>query len=44
MLPDSDEMVDFREDVVVFLGKYFWNKKEKAIIKKGTKRIREGTL
>ena len=37
-------MADFGEDAVVFLGKYFWSKKEKAILKKGSKRIREGTL
>ena len=44
ILLDSEEMSDFGEDVVVSLGKYFWSKKEKAIIKKGTKRTREGTL
>ena len=37
-------MADFGEDVVVSLGKYFWSKKEKEIIKKRTKRTREGTL
>ena len=37
-------MVDYGEDVVVSLGKYFWSKKEKEIIKKRTKRTREGTL
>ena len=34
-------MVDFGEDVVVFLGQYFWSRKEREVIKKGTKRSRE---
>ena len=34
----------FGEDVVVSLGKYFGRKKDKAILKKGSKRTREGTL
>ena len=32
------EMVDFGEDAVVSLGKYFWSRKEKDVIKKGSKR------
>ena len=38
----SKEMEDFGEDVVVSLGKYFWSKKDKAVMKKGTRRTREG--
>ena len=37
-------MEDFGEDAVVSLGKYFWSKKDKAILKKGSKRTRDGTL
>ena len=37
-------MAYFGEDVVVSLGKYFWIKIDKAVMKKGTKRMREGTL
>ena len=40
----SEEMADFGEDVVVPLGKYFWSRKYKAVMKKGTKRKREGTV
>ena len=36
-------MADFGEDVVVSLGKYFWSNKDKEVMKKGTKRMREGT-
>ena len=43
-LSPSEEIADFGEDVVVSLGKYFWSKKDKAILKKGSKRTREGTL
>ena len=40
----TEDMEDFGEDAVVSLGKYFWSKKDKAILKKGSKRTREGTL
>ena len=43
-LSPSEEITDFGEDVVVSLGKYFWSKKDKAILKKESKRTREGTL
>ena len=39
----TDEMTDFGEDIVVSLRKYFWNKKEKSVVKKGAKRTRERT-
>ena len=29
---------------MVSLGEYFWSRKEKVVVKKGTKRDREGTL
>ena len=34
-------MADFGEDVVVFMGKYCWSKKEKSMINIGAKRKRE---
>ena len=37
-------MEGFRKDVVVSLGKYFWSRKDKAIINKGAKRTREGAF
>ena len=37
-------MENFGEDVVLSLGKYFWSKKDKAILKKSSKRTREGRL
>ena len=40
----TDEMADFGEDAVISLGQYFWSRKEKVVVKKGTKRSREGTL
>ena len=39
-----DEMADFGEEVVVSLGQYFWSRKEKVVVKKGSKRSREGTF
>ena len=35
-------MAYFEEDVMVPMGKYYWSKKDKVVIKKGTKRTREG--
>ena len=37
-------MEDFGEDVVVSLGEYFWSRKDKVMMKKGTERKREGTV
>ena len=37
-------MEDFGVDAVVSLGKYFWSRKDKAVVKKGAKRTREGTV
>ena len=37
-------MADFGEDAVVSLGQYFWSRKEKVVVKKGSKRSREGTF
>ena len=31
----------FGEDVVVYIGKYYWSKKDKYVIKRGDKRTRE---
>ena len=39
-----EEMTHFGEDVIVSLGKYFWSKKYKTIVKKGAKRTKEGRL
>ena len=40
----SEGMTYFGEDVVVSLGKYFWSKKDKAVMKKRTRRMREGKI
>ena len=40
----TEDMIYFGEDAVVILGNYCWRKKQKAILKKGLKRKREGTL
>ena len=40
----SKGMANFGEDVVVSMGKYFWSKKDKAMMKKGTNRTREGII
>ena len=40
----SEEMTYFGEDVVVSLGKYFWSRKDKAVVKNGYKRTRESTF
>ena len=39
----SEVMVDFGEDVVVSMGKYYWRKKDKFVVKRGTKRARESS-
>ena len=40
----SEEMVDFGEDAVVSLGKHFWSRKDKAVVKNGYKITRESTF
>ena len=40
----SEVMAYFGEDDVVSMGKYYWNKKYKAVVKRGTKRAREGLV
>ena len=42
--PVVEEIEDFGNDVVVSMGEYFWSKKEKVAVNKGTKRAIEGTL
>ena len=37
-------MADFGEDVGVLMGKYYWTKKEKVVVNRGTKRAREGSI
>ena len=37
-------MADFGEDALVSLGKYFWSRKEKIVVKKGAKRTRKCTI
>ena len=44
VVSSTEEIADFGEYVVVCLGKYYWSKKEKGILKKGSKRTREGML
>ena len=33
----------FREDAVVSMGKYYWSKKDKAVVKRGSKKARHGS-
>ena len=40
----TEEMSDFGEGAVVSPGQYFWSRKEKGVVKKGSKRSREGTF
>ena len=40
----GDHISDFGDDAVVSLGENFQSRKEKVVVKKGTKRSREGTL
>ena len=40
----AEEGDDFGDDAVVSLGEYFWSRKEKVLVKKGSKRSREGTF
>ena len=44
VVSSTEEIAYFGEDGVVCLGKYYWSKKQKAILKKGSKRTREGLL
>ena len=37
----SELMEYFGEDVVVSMGKYYWRKRDKVVVKRGTKRARE---
>ena len=41
-MSSTEEITDFGEDAVVCLGKYYWSKKQKGILKKGSNRTREG--
>ena len=36
-------MADFGVDVVVSMGKCYWKKKDKAVVKRGAKKAREGS-
>ena len=36
----SEVIEDFGEDVVVSMGKYYWSKKDKAVVKRGAKKAR----
>ena len=40
----SLEMIaDFGEDAVVSMGKYYWSKKDKVVVKRGSKKARHGS-
>ena len=41
-ISSSKVMAYFGEDVVVSMGKYYWSKKDKAVVKRGAKKAREG--
>ena len=34
-------IADFGEDAVVSMGKYYWSKKDKVVVKRGAKRAKE---
>ena len=40
-ISSSKVITNFGEDVVVSFGKYYWSKKAKAVVKRGTRRGRE---
>ena len=37
-------IAEFGEEVVVSLNDYYWSKSEKAVVKRGSKRTRQGTI
>ena len=39
----SEVMVDFWEDTMVSMGKYYWRKRDKVVLKRGFKRARESS-
>ena len=43
-LSTTEDMVEFGEYVLVSLGQYFWSRKYKVVVRKGSKRSREGTF
>ena len=43
MNSSSEVIANFGEDAVVSMGKYYWSKKDKVLVKRGTKRAREGS-
>ena len=38
MNSSSNVIEDFGEDVVVSMGKYYWSKKDKVVVKRGSKK------
>ena len=36
-------IADFGEDAVVSMGKYYWSKKDKSMVKRGAKKARQGS-
>ena len=43
-IPTAEEVAYFGEDTVESIGEYFWSRAKKAMVKKGSKRSREGTF
>ena len=40
----SSEVIEyFGEDAVVSMGKYYWIKKDKVVVKRGSKKVRHGS-
>ena len=39
----SEVIADFGEDAVVSFGKYYWSKKDKVVVKRGSKKARHGS-
>ena len=43
MNSSSEVIAYFREDAVVLMGKYYWSKKDKAVVKRGSKKGSHGS-
>ena len=43
IISSSEVIANFGEDAVVSFGKYYWSKKDKAVVKRGLKKARHGS-
>ena len=39
----SEVIADFGDNAVVSMGKYYWSKKDKVVVKRGAKKARQGS-